>query len=74
MNDFTEEELFFLRDYTEYFIHCYDSENAPEVLEKIQSMIDNYCEHDLENYCCGCDPENIVCKKCHRDLWGNELK
>lgn len=47
MNDFTKEELYFLRDYTTHFINNYDSENAPEVLDKIQSMIDNYCEHEF---------------------------
>ncbi len=68
MNDFTKEEL-------ELIFECVDadfyktnwSRNMYEVLiNKIQCMIDNYCEHDWENICCQCEMDNIYCHKCQR--------
>lgn len=67
MNDFTKEELEALADCYEqrmnsgYVIHL-------ELLHKIQSMIDNYCEHEWENICCQCDLDKIYCHKCKRTL------
>lgn len=78
MNDFTKEELEqILFDY-DALVFAYGKESIdPFILnlrEKIYRMIDNYCDHHLINYCCGCDPENIVCDKCHRDLWGKSVE
>lgn len=71
MNDFTKEEL-------ESMLHCielleadYEDTWDDRLYNKIESMIDNYCEHEWENECCGCDPENLMCAKCKRDLWGD---
>jgi hypothetical protein len=51
MNDFTKEEL---KDILETFHSYFEAtDNAPydyeqELIDKIQDMIDNYCEHDFE--------------------------
>ena len=62
MNEFTKEELEYLRwlvaDYEEEY-----PDGATELPKKLQSMIDNYCEHDagtsdgagLEQICNLCD-------------------
>ncbi len=59
MNDFTKEEL------EEIY---YRLENAPQELEdKIQSMIENYCEHEyIEsiNHCIDCGVSEYRCNKC----------
>lgn len=48
MNDFTKEELENLHFYT-YMYHHNAGINQPEsFLDKIQSMIDNYCDHEFE--------------------------
>jgi hypothetical protein len=56
MNDFTKEELIELRTYLKFGAWV----NCSIVVNKIQSMIDNYCEPSeptesniLENICCG---------------------
>jgi hypothetical protein len=72
MNEFTKEELQSivssiksLRIYTEI-------ENwEEELLDKVQTMIDNYCEHEWENICSGCDLGVICCMKCDKAI--NEL-
>jgi len=57
MNDFTKEELEMLSHH----------DNMTEELHvKIQSMIDNYCEHEETYYSSG---DNIVCSHCHRPAW-----
>lgn len=59
MNDFTKEELIKLLD----MLH---DTNAQEwqLEDKIQSMINNYCDHDWENPCCGCPNSSPICDKC----------
>lgn len=66
MNDFSKEEL---RDILKSLIEHDDaSDNHDKLINKIQSMIDNYCDHPQE--------ERVVyiahrenCGKCHRTLW-----
>ena len=67
MNDFTKDELEEISRCTEHMSLDFN------LVDKIEALIDNYCEHEWENYCCGCDPENLVCKKCEKDLWGIKL-
>jgi hypothetical protein len=61
MNDFTKEEL---EEISYCLAYTYNHEHS--LFEKIQSMIDNFCEHDWQNLCCGCALENIWCDKCKR--------
>ena len=68
MNDFTKEELIKIIAAFEYWHHknnIMQPQEYAEVRKKIQSMIDNYCEHEEEkiigermNYYSG------KCKKC----------
>lgn len=69
MNDFTKEEL---ENILNGNIELYPA-TFSGLRNKIQSMIDTYCDHNWENYCCGCDAENLACTKCDRDLWGRKL-
>ncbi len=69
MNDFTKEELETListinsvRIYTG--IDNWDE----ELFNKLQSMIENYCEHEWENICCQCTLDKIYCHKCNKDM------
>ena len=51
MNDFTKEELKKLRDCLNYAVGNPYGPTADSVMpldEKIQSMIDNYCENDFQ--------------------------
>ena len=64
MNDFTKEELLWLKHEVgvniEYFpnIHI-----ACDIYRKLKSMIDNYCDHETDAG--GCSGEMIYkCKKC----------
>lgn len=41
MNDFTKEEL----EWMAVTINYYADEIAPEIVEKLRIMIDNYCDH-----------------------------
>ena len=64
MNDFTKEELEEIYD----SIMCYTEPTNDDLLTKIQTMINNYCEHDWDNSCCGCSMQSIYCTKCNKDL------
>lgn len=73
MNDFTKEELNII--YLDMTI--YAKKNVPPLKEasshldlknKIQSLIDNYCEHEWENICCQCTLDKIYCHKCKKDM------
>ena len=59
MNIFTKEELCALRDSRCYHMDDSYPSNDP-LFKKIQSMIDNYCEHDMK-YNSG---EHLYCNKC----------
>lgn len=66
MNDFTKEEL-------EHLSTCISltlsngyfpfGETGNDLYKKIQSIIDNYCDHESEPY-----PQEICCIKCQRTL------
>lgn len=45
MNDFTKEELEYIAEAIEMWFKDYDSETPERIYLKVQSMIDNYCEH-----------------------------
>lgn len=71
MNDFTKEELKCI--YVSLSLHALEGwANIPvELVEKIQSMIDNYCEHESS------EPKLVLikhCVKCNQHLetrqWG----
>ena len=71
MNDFTKEELQIAKDGIDWMIsECemsHNKTNADEwrrVKEKIQSMIDNYCEHHLCNIDKKYSP--LRCLKCQK--------
>ncbi len=55
MNDFTKEELEILMDYEE------QGNGLSDLWRKLQSMIDNYCEHD-ETISDNCMVD--ICKQC----------
>ena len=64
MNNFTKEELLKLYDY----VWAYDrpsQEKDKLLLNKIQSMIDNYCDHNYENTYRM--QEYFICTKCGDD-------
>jgi hypothetical protein len=59
VNDFTKEEL-------ESLLVCIDggirhNMNADNLSKKIQFMIDNYCDHEWDEY-----TNHVECKKCHK--------
>lgn len=64
MNEFTLEEL--------YDIHGAVTDTlvamVPHLADKIQSMIDNYCNHQWDNMCCGCEIYHVYCVKCDERL------
>lgn len=76
MNDFTKEELKEIKDGLRLSLeqpHC-DSTWAKDtraLKDKIQSMIENYCEHEWKNHCPECNPLNIYCIKCREYLREN---
>lgn len=65
MNDFTKKELLLILDGLGdlRFSKFYD-ENFVELRKKLQSMIENYCEHISNHY----EPNIISCEKCGKDL------
>jgi len=65
MNDFTKQELKEIHNSLDNDPSmCRVSDN---VLRKIQSMIDNYCEHEWEHQCEACAVQE--CKKCGIVRW-----
>ena len=61
MNDFTKEELSILDDCMIIAIDEYNvAERIFEVKEKLESIIDNYCEHDFHQLTCS----HNQCKSC----------
>lgn len=71
MNNFTKMELIALEDAMEnmLLIHCPQDGKSP-LLDKIQHMIDNYCEHEWDIYRKGQIIEGIYCEKCSTKLKG----
>ncbi len=69
MNDFTKEELKILKAAMGEILFFPET---PRLIDKIQSMLDNYCEHEYENDF-GKDSrprfeknKNPKCKKCEK--------
>jgi hypothetical protein len=64
MNDFTKEELEATLNGLEQWVHpeC-DYTIYCHLRAKIQSMLDNYCEHETDQGGCGGD-FRYLCKKC----------
>lgn len=75
MTDFTKEELINL-------LSCVKSNKAfhmvnmeiiyPVLMKKIQSMIDNYCEHEYSKGCMECGA--FECKKCEHYFSYEEIR
>ena len=65
MNDFTKEELAVLKHSLNTNVDGYKD---PGLLNKLQSMIDNYCDHEWENICHGCYLDKIYCHKCEKNM------
>lgn len=68
MNDFTKEELKYLYEAAETEVKYFnDGHIGHSVLLKLQSMIDNYCEHEWRSsaidaiYCPHCQ-KHVECK------------
>lgn len=74
MNDFTKEELNILHEFLDTACELYSEPDSTYSLrDKIQTMIDNYCEHE------GSEPKLVLvknCVKCNSHLetrpWGPE--
>lgn len=63
MNDFTKEELIVLQQAFTGACKVFSNDEFDSALEiKIQSMIDNYCEHDDKWACCTC--RTFICEQC----------
>jgi len=62
MNDFTKEELQQIRGGLDWWLDN-DWHSSHVLVQKIQSMIDNYCEHE-------CNHENIDTNICYKCGWG----
>ena len=75
MNDFTKEELLQIQFDVNNGDQLYDekfSGNSCDILiEKIQFMIDNYCEHEWEYKRQGSIVLGIYCLKCRIKLRGS---
>ena len=63
MNDFTKEELEELQHCIYAYRDLCDEDVDDSLCDKLQSMIDNYCEHDGE---IGKDYPAEKCMKCGR--------
>ncbi len=62
MNDFTKEELNILYDYLDHACDTYqEPDSSYKLKDKIQFMIDNYCEHEWHT-----NPYDYIlhCQKC----------
>lgn len=67
MNEFTKEELLTMMEIMDelYFGKFYSKREYPELYDKIQSMIDDYCEHEPYTYIDGVAAVPF-CQKCRR--------
>ncbi len=74
MNEFTKEELIFIKRAMRIADVSSMEFNSDDMANKIQTMIENYCEHDLDNSCCGCSMEAIYCEKCDFRMKENDNK
>ncbi len=67
MYDFTKKELEGILLCIFHGSWMYKSDKHT-VINKIQSMIDNYCEHEWENTCCSCPLDRMYCHKCDKNM------
>lgn len=82
MNEFTKEELEEILLGIRHFYVAYnkgliadkdiDVSSGTLIIDKLQSMIDNYCEHELYNPCMTCNLDKIYCLNCKRGLNDNQ--
>ena len=64
MNDFTKKELNILHEFLDTACELYSEPDSTYSLrDKIQSMIDNYCEH--KNKCV--NGAKLVCEDCEKE-------
>lgn len=63
MNDFTKEELEVILEGSVWWLEGDNELYSEELINKIQSMIDNYCEHASIQYYD--DIPVDVCNNCH---------
>lgn len=68
MNDFTKEELEELWFFTELHKNKYKLRIPEKLLNKLQSMIKSYCEHEIENICNWKGRDVFQCIKCKKIL------
>jgi len=68
MNDLTKEEL----EEINYILHNLDFKKSMifinQFADKIQFMIDNYCEHELYCTCCNSEQKHIYCANCKKSM------
>ena len=69
MNDFTKHELEMIVEGMDDFYRT--SSVVKQLMTKIQSMIDNYCEHEWELTFSGSIITGIYCQKCAIKLRGS---
>lgn len=65
MNDFTKEELWFINEHLKNSIDCNGVINprlVMPILNKIQTMIDNYCDHEFVVF--NKEHNHVECIKC----------
>lgn len=71
MNDFTKEEMMQIKyDYDlngNRYDESFTNEQCEALYEKIQSMIDNYCEHEWAMYISS-EGNAVRCTKCNHDI------
>lgn len=75
MNNLTKEEIQDIE--VVYRAFCGDGRVLTilemNIMKKLKAMVDNYCDHNWNNVCCGCDPNNIYCSTCNINLTTNSL-
>ena len=68
MTDFTKEELEEIIDTFDFIEKLVPHEWKTELKDKIQSMIDNYCEHEISVTMSMRDKTFVDCTKCGKRL------
>lgn len=63
MNDFTKDELIDLI-YACNVADSHDMENRYVIINKIKSMIKNYCEHSHRHT----TKDSVYCEQCHKEI------
>lgn len=81
MNDFSKEELDEILFFIELHKNKYRLKYPEALLNKLQSMIDNYCEHESNGYwsqLADCSYHSLRCSKCRKEFgrqkFNNELE